>query len=1494
MPDETSDNASPPGPRRRAPAHPTVNFQIVAIGASAGGLQACTAFLDALPNATGMAFILVQHLDPTHESLMVKLLAVHTRLVVVQAADGMKVEQDHFYIIPPASFLTMSNGLLQLEPAPSKRGARLPFDALLASMAPDCGAMATCIVLSGTGSDGSTGLLAIKANGGFVIAQEPDEAGYDGMPRSAIATGAVDQILPVSEMAATLISRGKNVPDAQTAPIAQKASGARHAAPSSEIASSAEASDRLADIIALLRTRASHDFTLYKPGTLQRRVERRMLMAGIAGHDMDRYMAMLQADPAEAECLAKDLLIHVTSFFRDPVVFEHLTEKIIPNLVRGKRIDNTLRIWVAGCSTGEEAYSLAIILAEQIKLTGSNVKLQIFASDADADAIATAREGLYPAAIADDMEPARLTAFFRKEDDCYRVQPDLRSMIVFTVQDLLNDPPFSRLDMVSCRNVMIYLSSEGQRKVISLFHFALRAGGILLLGSSESAGDAIGRFEVMSKEIKLYRHVGRSRPGDVDFARSIGDTQRKAANPSAAVPPTRQAALAELCRRETLAKHAPATVLATRKHEYLYSLGPTERYLRVAPGHATTNILAMVDENLRTRMRSAIMRAIQDNTPVVENGGRTEHAGRSSAFTIEVNPIVHEGEDLLLIHFLDQPELERLDATAAGDAPRVADLERELKGMRAELQGAIRSLEISGDEQKLINENALSVNEEFQSTNEELLTSKEELQSLNEELTALNSQLQETLEQQRTSANDLQNVLFSTDVATLFLDAELKIRFFTPATKALFNVIKTDVGRPLTDLHSLSADEALASDARKVLRTLEPIEHEVETATGAWCRRILPYRTHDGAVEGVVITFTDMTGRKHVAEALEAARREADHANAAKSQFLAAASHDLRQPLQTLALLQGLLASRVVGTPAADLVSRLADTVATMSDMLNTLLDINQIEAGIIKPEKVDFRIGDVLENLATAFAYQAQAQGLELRIVRCNLMVHSDPHLLEQILCNLLSNALKYTRRGKVLVGCRRNANILHVEVLDTGIGIPDQELHSIFEEFRQLDNTARERSRGLGLGLSIVRRLGSLLGHPISVQSLPGKGSVFSVALPICAPAIFLTPGAAASVQSKTGISDAGFAPSLPARRTGAILVVDDDPEVRALLALILSDNGLSPMVVPDGPAAMALIDSGAAAPDLLLTDYNLPNGMDGLVVASQVRARLGAALPVIMLTGDISTRALSAIAGQRCLQLNKPVKPRDLILAIQTLLPAGGKAPTPQTAAPGTFTSDGTIIFLVDDDRNVREAIRLVLEDDGRTVQDFDSCEAFLAAYSPSVNGCLLVDAYLPAMCGLDLLKQLRASGDPIPTIMITGHGDVGMAVQAMKAGAANFIEKPIAGADLLASIDRAMERAGDTLKQRAWHLRAAEHMAGLTPRQHEILNLVLAGHPSKNIAADLKISQRTVENHRSAIMKKTGAASLPALTRLALAASDDPGQTPSVKPSIPEPPPVRSDG
>ena len=802
----------------RGPANALDVFRVVGIGASAGGLDACRKFLTTLPRDSGMAFILVQHLDPNHESMMVDLLDGDTAMTVRQAAEGMPVEPDHLYVIPPGAYLSVSGGHLHLSQPLARHGARLPFDFLLHSMAEEYGARAICVVLSGTGADGSLGLKSIKEKCGLVVTQDPGEAAYEGMPRHAILTGAVDLILPVAQIPPALMSYSERL-DGLHAQLTARPQIEGH--------------DWLFDIIDLLRTKTAHNFTLYKPGTLQRRIERRMALATIEASNMERYLEFLRGHPDELDLLAKDLLINVTSFFRDTKVFNLLEQKIIPDLVRNQPVDVPLRVWIVGCSTGEETYSLAMLFREAIVAEKSNVKIQIFASDVDPDAVTRAREGFYPETIEAEVSPVRLARFFSKDDNRYRVIPVLREMVVFAVQDLLADPPFSRLDLVSCRNLLIYLQPEAQVKVLSLLHFALRQGGLLLLGNAETTGTSNERFELISKSERLYRRVGHSRQGEFGFIKRGNGDVNIAARAPPGLAPTRQAMLADLCQQLVVASLAPAAVLINRKYECLHYFGPTDLYLKVPEGRPIHDLLAMAREGVRTKLRSVIQRASQENRRVTVTGGRVSRGTTEYTFSVSAQPVQFEGEQLLLVYFMDEPARERRERSRPGQAPRVTELEHELKVTRTELEGAIHNLEISSEEQKAINEEALSVNEEYQSTNEELLTSKEELQSLNEELTALNMQLQETLERQRTTSNDLQNILYSTDVATLFLDADMNIRFFTPATKFLFHIIPGDIGRPLADLSSLAADSSLLSDARTVMQNFAPLEREIESQNGA-------------------------------------------------------------------------------------------------------------------------------------------------------------------------------------------------------------------------------------------------------------------------------------------------------------------------------------------------------------------------------------------------------------------------------------------------------------------------------------------------------------------------------------------------------------------------------------------------------------------------------------------------------------------------------------
>jgi two-component system CheB/CheR fusion protein len=1437
------------GTRARRPADSgaeparNLDFPVVAIGASAGGLEAFRILLRELPAKGGMAYMLVQHLDPTHASMMVELLAPHAAMKIVEAVEGTPIEPDHIYVIPPGRYLSLRHGALRLSSPPGRPAVRMPFDFLLESLAEDCGDHAVCVILSGTAADGAAGAKAIKAAGGLVIAQDPDEAEYDGMPRNAIRGGAVDLVLPLSRIPGALADYAGH------RYLQGKGRGA-----------DVTGAEAYAQIIELLHKRTAHDFSLYKPGTMERRIERRMALNGVS--ESQAYLELLTRDAAELQRLADDLLINVTRFFRDEAAFELLSEQVLPDLVRQHPPDQPIRVWVAGCSTGEEAYSICMLLLEAIAKAQRSIRLQIFATDVDAEAVAVAREGLYPPTIEADVSPDRLARFFVREETGYRATRELRSPIVFSVHDLVSDAPFSRLDMVSCRNLLIYLRPEVQQKVVGLFHFALGQGAVLILGGSETVGAAGDRFEPISKTQRIYRHIGRSRPGDVELPLGRGEAARTLWARPPRQPAGPRPGVGDFAQRLLLETYAPASILVGRRHEGVYYSGPTDLYLKMPTGEASLDVLAAAREGLRPAIRTAIERAAQQPEAVTV-AGRVKRDGVSTPVSVTARAVTNADEDLILLSFADLPQSERSAEALPepqADTSRAARLEEELDNARRDLEAAIRDRDIAEEEIRAINEEAMSVNEEFQTTNEELETSHEELQSLNEELTALNGQLQEALDQQRSTADDLQNILNSSDVATIFLDDRFRIRFFTPAAKALFSVIASDIGRPLADLAHHFSNEALLSDARAVLSSLVPTVREVEAESGAWYNcRTLPYRTKDNRIEGVVITFADVSVRKRAEEVANTAKLLAESANLGKSRFLAAASHDLRQPLQTLSLLNGLLERKVKDKDTLDLVARGGEALMAMSGMLNTLLDINQLEAGVVRPEIVDFPIADLLEPLRTEFAYHAQSKGVGWRVTPCRLAVRSDPRLLGQMVRNLLSNAVKYTKKGRLVLGCRRRGDKLRIEVWDTGLGIPEAQLRAIFEEFHQIDNPARELSRGLGLGLAIVQRLGDLLGHAVDVRSREGRGSVFSIEVP-------LSPAGARLVEK--GPSTALPA---PAARSGTILIVEDDPALRESLALFATTNGHVAEIAADGADAIRLVERKGLRPDLVIVDHNLPDDLSGLEVLARLQQTLGPGLPAIVLTGDISTATLRDIAAKGYEHRTKPASADDLTRLIRRLLsvaPPGTAAPgpSPRTVDAG---QEGAI-FLVDDDPSVRQAMRDLLKANGRQVEDYGSAEDFLASYRPDAQGILLVDATMPGMGGLALLDRLRRDGARLPAIVVTGNGDVRMAVQALRAGAADFIEKPVGEAALLDSIDLALARAADSPPQSASRSAAAARFAGLTARQRRILDMVLAGQPSKNIAADLGISQRTVDAHRAAIMKKSGARTLTELVRLAVAA------------------------
>ncbi len=873
-----------------SPQKVTPRFPIVGIGASAGGLAAFEAFFSGMPTDKDpdMAFVLVQHLAPDHKSILTDLVRRYTRMQVFEATDGVVVQPNCAYIIPPGRDMAFLNGTLQLLEPSAPRGQRLPIDFFFRSLAQDQRERAICIVLSGTGSDGTLGVRAVKGEGGMAMAQNPESTEYDGMPRSAIATGLVDYVLPAAEMPGHLMGYvshafGKGV--RMQAPHLQKTE------------------DALKKVFVLLRAQTGHDFSQYKHNTIKRRVERRMAVHQIA--DLGGYVHFLQQTPAEVEALFRDLLIGVTNFFRDPEVFAELESKIIPRLLTDKPPGTAVRVWICGCSTGEEAYSLAILLQEQLDRLKRNCLLQIFATDIDNRAIEQARSGLYPASIAADVSPERLTRFFSPEADgsAYRINKTIRDMMVFSVQDVIKDPPFSKLDFISCRNLLIYLNSDLQKRLIPLFHYALNPGGTLFLGTSETVGEFLHLFSVLDRQAKLYQRKEclptTLRPPLGRFTLPATDVGTEYRRPGMAAGGSKSS-LRETTERVLLERYAPVSILVSERGEMLYIHGNTGRYLQMVSGEPHMNILKMAREGLKRDLTTSLHQAVKEKTTVERFGLRVKTNGSFCAVNLIVLPVPPSSESpaelilyLVILEEIRERELvvpavhgsvpppedvcesaadhDRFDGLASGAL--ITALKRELRAKEEYLESANEELETSNEELKSSNEEMQSVNEELQSTNEELETSKEELQSVNEELATVNAELQAKVLDLSRANNDMNNLLAGTGVGTVFVDFQLLIQRFTPSVTQVINLILSDVGRPVGHIVSnLVGYDTLVEDIRSVLDTLIPKEVEVQTKDGTWfLLRIRPYRTLENVIEGAVITFFDISDIKRTREALQKA-----------------------------------------------------------------------------------------------------------------------------------------------------------------------------------------------------------------------------------------------------------------------------------------------------------------------------------------------------------------------------------------------------------------------------------------------------------------------------------------------------------------------------------------------------------------------------------------------------------------------------------------------
>jgi two-component system CheB/CheR fusion protein len=843
-----------------APQRPADDPVVVAIGASAGGVRALQAFFNALPADTGATFVVIVHLDPDRRSELPNILASRTRMPVVQVTERSKLQANHVYVIPPDRRLEMVDHEITASKFEEPHGLRSPIDLFFRSVSERLGD-GFAVIFSGAGTDGAIGVRAVKESGGIILVQDPAEAEYPSMPRSAIATGVVDVVLPVRELAgrlADLIGIKKAVSIVDSPQVDE---------------------EQLRRILAHLRVRTGHDFSKYKRSTVLRRIARRMQVT--RSDDLPGYYDILRESSDEAQALLADLLISVTTFFRDAEAFEGLRKLAMPHLFGGRDPEDPLRIWVCGCATGEEAYSVAMLLLEEAGRHDLRPPMQVFASDLDARALAIAREGRYPSVIETDVSEDRLRRFFTREGDNFRVRQELRDIVLFAHHDLLKDPPFSRVDLISCRNVLIYLDRELQEQVISTFNYALNPGGFLLLGSSETADNPAGLFRNLDRNARIYQSTLNTSERPRLLPRLLGPIRMREhvsyvgrpGNPSAAFNDA-------IMHRRALEKLAPPSILVDETHRVVHLSESAGRYLQPAGGPLTGDVVDLVRTELRFELRSALHRMFEQQTATLSLAIPVRFNGAAHRVLIQVKAAdadaLGEARNAVVMFI----EGEQIEESLTGIDERASDetvrrLTQELELTQARLRTVREESDAANEELRAANEELQSINEEYRSTSEELETSKEELQSINEELQTVNSELKLKLEAISRAHSDLQNLMAATDFGTLFLDSSLRIKRFTERVTELFSITPTDEGRPVTDFaHQLEYDD-LIKDARTVLADLAPIRREVKSRNGKWYdMRLRPYRTVEDKIDGVVITFVDVSDRRHVEEALRESERQ--------------------------------------------------------------------------------------------------------------------------------------------------------------------------------------------------------------------------------------------------------------------------------------------------------------------------------------------------------------------------------------------------------------------------------------------------------------------------------------------------------------------------------------------------------------------------------------------------------------------------------------------
>ncbi len=1036
---------------------------VVGIGASAGGLKPIEDFFDHMPIATGMAFVIVQHLSPDFKSLMDELLARHTDMAIHKVSNGVQIEANSIYLIPPEKNMVMSDGKLLLTDKESERSLNLPIDIFFRSLAKDAGENTVAIILSGTGSDGSRGIKDVREAGGLIVVQNIETAGFDGMPRAAIGTGVVDLICPPSEMPDQLIAYVNN--------------GDRSAVQQSEFPGDGNHDEStLLRVFRLFRQRHNVDFSLYKPATINRRLERRVRMSGIPS--LEEYVNFVESDQEECESLFRDLLVEVTHFFRDPQAFQRLRDDVIPELIERADDANEIRVWVCGCATGEEAYSMALLLAEGIEKSERKLSFKVFATDVHRKSLEIASTGFYPVSAMDSVPPEFHAKYFVKNNGICNIRREIRQRVIFAANDITRDPPFTRIDLLTCRNVLIYLEPRIQKRILSMFHFGLKPKGILLLGPSETVGDLANEFEQIDRHWRIYRKRRDIRLPEstrmplAPVLRTVVNEQVQPFVGQVTSPQTSQSWL-NTAYEDLLAKHVPPSFLINEFNELVHCFGSARKLLSPPEGKATNDVVKMLDPALGVAVSAAIHRARSENIPIIYKGIRTSVGDEDERlYQVTVEPYQKTNQRLYLVALEETekvPTIERVVEDFQADTrsvERIGQLERELNYTRETLQATVEELESSNEELQATNEELIASNEELQSTNEEL-------HSVNEELYTVNSEHKQKIEELTELTSDMDNLLRNTEIGTIFLDQNFNIRMFTPSITAGFNVLDQDVGRPIDHIAYKLDSPNLLQDAAAVLNTGTPRETEVRGKDGvAYLQRIQPYRV-ENEIGGVVLTLTDISAIKE-AEKARATMLTLAEVSQELPDFAYAVSHDLQAPLRHISQYSEILDAAIESKNQSSM-SKSNQIIKSSTSKLRTMIDgllaysrINSLGRDF---EKVDLSVSFAEAVAELQAAIDVNNASIEIESELPTVMGDSDQ--LKLLFFHLLDNALKYrTETDPVIkLECLTKDNQFEIHFQDNGIGINERYSDDIFTIFKRLG--VKDNAPGAGVGLAICRRI-------------------------------------------------------------------------------------------------------------------------------------------------------------------------------------------------------------------------------------------------------------------------------------------------------------------------------------------------------------------------------------------------------------------------------------